>query len=84
MNNSNVFNKYLELLGIKEVKTSFELLCKIVKTHLTRIPFENISKLLYKNQGMNNIPDLTTYLSGIEKYNFGGTCYSNNYYLYLL
>lgn len=84
MNDSNLFNKYLELLSIKASKPSYELLCEIVKAHLIKIPFENISKLLYKNQGMNNIPDFTTYLNGIEKYYFGGTCYSNNYYLYLL
>ena len=84
MKDKNLFNKYLELLGIKTSKPSYELLCKIVKAHLIKIPFENISKLLYKNKGINYIPDLTTYLSGVEKYNFGGTCYSNNYYLYLL
>jgi len=84
MNDKNLFNKYLELIGIEESDPTFELLCTIVKAHLIKIPFENISKLLYKNQGMNYIPDLTTYLNGIEKYNFGGTCYSNNYYLYLL
>lgn len=84
MNDSNLYSKYLELIDIEASDPSFELLCKIVKAHLIKIPFENISKLLYKKQGMNNIPDLTTYLSGIEKYNFGGTCYSNNYYLHLL
>jgi arylamine N-acetyltransferase len=84
MNDSNLFDKYLGLLSINASKPSYELLCEIVKTHLIKIPFENISKLFYKNQGMNNIPDFTTYLNGIEKYNFGGTCYSNNYYLYLL
>lgn len=84
MNDKILFDKYLELIGIEALNASFELLCKIVKAHLFKIPFENISKLLYKNKGMNYIPDLTTYLSGIAKYNFGGTCYSNNYYLYLL
>jgi N-hydroxyarylamine O-acetyltransferase len=78
------FNKYQELLGVEVSKPSFELLGRIVKAHLIRIPFENISKLLYKKQGMNYIPDLSIYLDGIEKYNFGGTCYTNNYYLYLL
>jgi N-hydroxyarylamine O-acetyltransferase len=84
MNDKILFDKYLELIGVEASNTSFELLCKIVKAHLFKIPFENISKLLYKNKGMNYIPDLATYLGGIEKYNFGGTCYSNNYYLYLL
>lgn len=79
-----IFNKYLKLLSLKESEPSFELLCTLVKAHLISIPFENISKLLYKNKGMNYIPELPVYLDAIEKYNFGGTCYSNNYYLYLL
>jgi arylamine N-acetyltransferase len=28
-----------------------------------------------------DIPDLSQYLEGIEKYHLGGTCYSNNYFL---
>jgi N-hydroxyarylamine O-acetyltransferase len=79
-----LFDKYLNLLGVEASDPSFELLAKIVKAHLIRVPFENISKLLYKKEEMNYIPDLSIYLSGIEQYNFGGTCYANNYYLYLL
>lgn len=84
MHNKKLFDKYLGLLGIGKSKPDFNLLKKIVKAHLIKVPFENISKLLYKKQGMHSIPDLELYLDGIEKYNFGGTCYSNNYYLYLL
>jgi arylamine N-acetyltransferase len=80
----NLFDKYLHLLGVKKSQPSFDLLCQIVKAHLIKIPFENISKLLYKKQGVYYTPDLSAYLDGIEKYNFGGTCYANNYYLYLL
>lgn len=77
------FNKYAEILDVQPSFPSLELLCRIVKSHLIKIPFENISKLYYKKSGMNYIPDLSIYLEGIKKYNFGGTCYSNNYYLYL-
>lgn len=77
-----LFDKYLELLEVDKSKPSFDLLNRIVKAHLITVPFENISKLLYKKQGMNYIPDLSTYLEGIENYNFGGTCYTNNYYIY--
>ncbi len=50
-----------------------------------RIPFENVSKLYYrKRDGLRRLPDLRQYLDGIERYNFGGTCYPNNYYLHLL
>jgi N-hydroxyarylamine O-acetyltransferase len=79
-----LFEKYLELLGVSKSEPDFDLLKKIVKAHLIKVPFENISKLLYKKQGMNYIPDLSIFLTGIEKYNFGGTCYTNNYYLYCL
>jgi N-hydroxyarylamine O-acetyltransferase len=84
MNNSILFDKYLQLIGIKAAHPTFEFLCRLVKAHLIKIPFENISKLLFKKQGMNNIPDLNTFLEGIEKYKFGGTCYTNNYYFHLL
>jgi N-hydroxyarylamine O-acetyltransferase len=82
--NQKLFAKYLEILEIEKDPPSLELLRKIVKSHLKKIPFENISKLLYKKKGMLDIPDLQLYLSGIKKHHFGGTCYSINYYLYLL
>lgn len=81
---NDLFEKYLDLLGIKKSTPTYDFLCKVVKAHLIKIPFENISKLLYKKQGLNNIPDFKTFLDGIKKYNFGGTCYTNNYYLYCL
>lgn len=82
MNNKKLFDKYLGLLGVEKSKPDFDLLKKIVKAHLIQVPFENIPRLIYKTQGMNYIPDFSTYLDGIENYNFGGTCYANNYYLY--
>lgn len=78
----NLFDKYLKLLGVEKSQPSLDSLSRIVKAHLIKIPFENISKLIYKKQGMNHIPDLSTFLDGIQKYNFGGTCYTNNFYLY--
>jgi len=81
LNREKLFDKYLDLLGVEASFPSFEFLCKIVRAHLLKVPFENISKLLYKKQGMDDIPDLHTYLDGIEKYNFGGTCYANNFHL---
>jgi arylamine N-acetyltransferase len=79
-----LFEKYLTLLGLEISDPSFAFLCKIVNAHLIRIPFENVSKLLLKKHGFNYIPSLFEYLKGIEKHNFGGTCYANNYYLFLL
>lgn len=84
MEPKSLYNKYLKLLKVNEREPTFELLQQIVRAHLIKVPFENISKLLYKKRGLNNIPDLSNYLDGIERYNFGGTCYSNNYYLFTL
>ena len=83
-NREELFNRYLEILEIDRAKPSLALLKTIVRSHLIKIPFENISKLIYKKRGMNTIPDMSTFLEGIAKFKFGGTCYSNNYYLYLL
>ncbi len=83
--NTNIlFEKYLSLLSLKKSLPSYDFLSRIVKAHLIKVPFENISKLLLKKQGIKYIPTLSEYLNGIEKYNFGGTCYANNYYLNLL
>jgi len=82
--NETLFDKYLNILSISRREPSITALYEIVNAHLTKVTFENISKLLYKKQGLKYIPDLSVYLDGIEKFNFGGTCYSNNYYLYLL
>jgi N-hydroxyarylamine O-acetyltransferase len=84
MNQKKLFAKYLRLLGVERSFPTYELLCQIIKAHLIKVPFENISKLIYKKRGMHYIPDLATFLEGIEIYNFGGTCYANNFYLYSL
>ena len=79
------FRKYLNLLGLSKRKPSLEALKELVSANLQLVPFENVSKLYYKKQNrLKNIPDFPQFLEGIEKYHFGGTCYSNNYYLYLL
>jgi arylamine N-acetyltransferase len=50
-----------------------------------RVPFENISKIYrLKHEGLHGAPELDAYLDGIERLHFGGTCYANNYHLYLL
>lgn len=81
---NSLFERYLHLLNIKKDAPTFELLKKTVRSHLIKVPFENISKLIFRKEGMHDIPNPSKFLNGIEKYNFGGTCYTNNYYLYLL
>lgn len=77
--------RYLALLGIRRRPPSKAALQEVVQAHLMRIPFENISKVYYKkHDGLRGLPSLERYLDGIERFHFGGTCYANNYYLYLL
>ncbi len=77
--------RYLALLGIRESEPGVELLTSIVRAHVTRIPFENISKLYrWKTAGFQGLTDIGMFLDGIEEHHFGGTCYSNNYHLHQL
>ena len=77
-----IIKRYLKILGLPQKEPSLAALNALVQAHLFRIPFENISKLYYKKKlGLLGIPAFEQYLDGIERYHFGGTCYSNNYYL---
>jgi len=76
---------YLAILGVARRQPSLEAFRELLAAHLTRIPFENISKLYYRKRlGLVNLAPIQLYLDGIDKYHFGGTCYSNNYHFYLL
>lgn len=78
-------NQYLRILGLEHCDPCYEELEKLVYAHVTKIPFENISKLYYKrNIGLHTLIDINRHLDGIEYQNLGGTCYANNYYFYLL
>ena len=77
--------RYLRILAVQIKDPTLDKLCELVQAQLTRIPFENISKLYYrKHRELKELPGLDLYLDGIENYHFGGTCYANNYYFYLL
>ena len=74
--------RYLMLLGVPESEPSLEALKAIVRAHLVKVPFENVSKLYrWKTSGARELPDCTRFLDGIERNHFGGTCYTNNYHL---
>jgi N-hydroxyarylamine O-acetyltransferase len=78
----SLYKKFLKILKISKRDPSLVALTELIKAHLIIIPFENISKIYYmKKFGLRTIPDFERYLDGISKYKFGGTCYSNNYYL---
>jgi len=83
--NHDILTRYLNILEVPKRPPSLDALNQLVTAQMMKVPFENISKLYYrKHMELNNIPDILTYLHGIERNHFGGTCYSNNYYLYLL
>ncbi|MCW8803807.1 MAG: hypothetical protein OQK57_05355 [Ignavibacteriaceae bacterium] len=56
----NLFDEYLSLLGIEKSMPDFNLLKKIIRAHLIKVVFENISKFIFKKQGMDYIPELST------------------------
>lgn len=77
--------RYLKILGIPRETPSLNGLRELVQAHLQRVPFENISKLYYMRYlGLRGLPGLELFLDGHERFNFGGTCYSNNNYFYQL
>jgi arylamine N-acetyltransferase len=81
----DLLQRYLGVLGVSRKAPSLDALRELVAAHVTRIPFENISKLHYhRNLGLNDLIPLPLYLDGIERYHFGGTCYPNNFHLYSL
>jgi len=84
-NHTALMERLLGLLGVPERVPDGNTLNKVVAAFVTRVPFENISKLYYrKRYGLCSRPELERYVDGIERYHFGGTCYSNNYCLHRL
>lgn len=80
-----LIDRYLRLLEVTHREPTLQSLKQIVSAHVTRVPFENVSKLHYRRKlGLATIPELRVFLDGIERYHFGGTCYSCNYHLFLL
>jgi len=72
---------YLRVLGVAKAAPSREALNELVRAQVTRVPFENISKLhRFKHQRFAGIPSIEVYLDGIERFHFGGTCYANNFH----
>ena len=75
-------DRYLRLLGIQGIPAGLAGLREIVARHLCRVPFENVSKLtLFGREGAGRVTTISEFLDGIENYDLGGTCYTNNPYL---
>ena len=82
---NHLFVRYLRLLGVGRREPGVHALTELVQAHATRVPFESISKVYYrKHLGLHGLPSLELFLDGIERYHLGGTCYANNYHLFLL
>jgi N-hydroxyarylamine O-acetyltransferase len=80
-----LIERYLRLLGVTRQKPTLQALSELVFSHLTKVPFENISKLYrWKRDGLTALPSLEQFLDGIEHCHFGGTCYTNNFHFYTL
>ena len=71
---------YLAVLGVRRRRPGREALAELVAAQVTRVPFENVSKLLRRRRDLRDVPDLDTYLDGIRRFNFGGTCYANAFH----
>jgi len=85
MINPVLFERYLKLLGFSQRAPGPDALRELVQTHVFKVPFENVSKLYYyKHFNLQSMPGPERFLNGIERFHFGGTCYSSNYYFYLL
>lgn len=74
--------RYLRVLGIDGVPPGLEGLRIIVRRHLFRAPFENISKLLlFGREGAGRFVILSEFLDRIEHQDLGGTCHACNPFL---
>jgi N-hydroxyarylamine O-acetyltransferase len=77
-----IYHRYLRILGVDGVPSGLDGLRAIVRAHLLRVPFENVSKLLlFGREGSGRFFALPEFLDGIEHQDLGGTCYSANPFL---
>ncbi|WP_126425892.1 arylamine N-acetyltransferase [Brevibacillus marinus] len=79
--------RYLERLGLAPEPPSYEYLSAICRAHLSAVPFENISKLIYyrnRSRSTAPIPPVELFVDNMMRFDFGGTCYTLNSRLHLL
>ena len=80
-----LMRRYLGILGLGARKPSRQALEEILRAHLYRIPFENLSKLFHKEvRRRTDLVEVDEYLEDVERFHFGGTCYALNRGLYQL
>jgi N-hydroxyarylamine O-acetyltransferase len=77
-----IYQRYLRVLGVEGVPAGLDGLRVLVRAHLLRAPFENVSKLLlFGREGRGRFFTLPEFLDGIEHHDLGGTCHSANPFL---
>ena len=82
---ADIVERYLRLLGVQRKAPSLEGLRELVRVRLFRVLFGNVSNLHYsKHLGLRILPAFEVSLEGIERFNFGETCYPNNSYFWQL
>ena len=78
---SSLYARYLGLLGFRSAPAGIEGLRQLVRGHLCRVPWENVTKLLLlEREGAGRAVTLEEFLDGVEKQDLGGTCHSLNPY----
>ncbi len=81
----DTYERYLRLLGFHSVPVGLAGLRSLVRAHILRVPFENVSKLiLFQREGSGRVTMLPGFLDGIEHHDLGGTCYTSNPYFFEL
>jgi arylamine N-acetyltransferase len=71
--------RYLRLLGFAGTPSGLGGLRELVRRHVCRVPFENVSKLLlYGREGRGREQTLAEFLDGLEHHDLGGTCHTSN------
>ncbi|TMV48977.1 arylamine N-acetyltransferase [Paenibacillus mesophilus] len=80
--NDSLQGAYLNMIQIGKREPSLPYLQSLIRHHLCRVPFENISKLhYYMHQGKTGplwMPSLETFLHNRIAKGFGGNCYILN------
>ena len=73
------YSRYLRLLGFDHPPAGLEGLRQLVRQHVIRVPFENVSKLLlFGRERKGRVTGLADFLDGLERHDLGGTCYTAN------
>lgn len=61
-------------------KPDKETLQILVKAQQQKVPYENVSKLIFLRSGRIGIPTYEEFVFNLENYRFGGTCFVQNGY----